>query len=177
MPISTKRSPEELAALASYRLQTTTDRLCIALQSDSHASPSRISVITRVVAIYADTGIGPPLDELQDTIAELVSYLYDNPSRTHIVSAVLSGGGADPLGQSIDAATARIAITLGEPVPLRLLAALADLSLISVRKQCVRGALDLQKGCATASSAAHWLGKRGVFGYEKPVMKANRAAE
>lgn len=180
MSLTTKRTPLELSFLAKTRLSSQRERINTALypvRGVNEPFDCHLAIAVRTLAIFADTGEGPGLDEIQDIIADIISLLYINPSMTVLDCESFSDSGFDPIGQSIDAAHARIRIALGEPVPLRLLSALSDLSLISIRKLCVRGALAIsERGCATAESAAHWLGKRGVIGYPRPLTKGGANA-
>jgi hypothetical protein len=127
-----------------------------------------------MLASYVETGMRPDdITVILDATASLSVLLYGDASGTPIGSRQRSDQGADPLGQLLDAASARAAIELDPDVEIVRLAALAELSTIAIRSD-VRANKTLVRsgvGRVTSASAAAWLGKRGALGFERPVYK------
>lgn len=170
------RSPIEHAYLTLERLSRQERQLKSALASTTPGEPLSCGAARSVMmlASYVETGIRPDnIETILDAIAWLSVLLYGDASGTPIGSRPRSDQGADPLGQLLDAASARASIEVDDDVEIVRLAALAELSTIAIRSD-VRANKTLVRsgvGRVTSASAAAWLGKRGGLGFERPTFK------
>ena len=170
------RSPLEHAYSCLDRLSRQERQLKSALDTTQRGEPLSCTAARRVMmlASYVETGMRPDnIEVVLDAIAHVTVLLYGDASGTPLGDRPRSDQGADPLGQLLDAASARAAIEMDPDVDLVRLAALADLSVRAVRvdvtakRTLVRSAV----GRVTSESAARWLGKRGAMGFERPIYK------
>ncbi len=132
-----------------------------------------------LLATYVETGSRPDnIEVVLDSIAHLTVLLYGDASGTPLGDRPRSDQGADPLGQLLDAASARAALEMDYDVDIVRLAALADLSVRAVRVDVTaRRVLERSAvGRVTSESARAWLGKRGGLGFERPIFKGAHGA-
>lgn len=173
MTTTSKRTPAEFAFLAQNSLVNHLSRLDFATQKIGN-KPSRAEHLARIIAVYAETGEGPHITEIIDYITEISSLVFGDAACRPLGTIPLGDHGLDPLGEMIDAARGRLAITEKVPVNQHYVAALAGVSVETVRAGISKGKLKATaRGLIDPHSAKNWLAKRDIMGFPRPALRQN----